>query len=85
MIHLSTNINVRDDFKMKTDKGIGLPLLQIAKDEFDNHIGLSNKVTKDKGYGETFKIYSRTKTVTYKVLVKYLYTDLTLKELIKLK
>ena len=60
-------------------------MLKIAKGEIENYIDVSNKGTKDEGYGEKFRAYSKTKTATFKSLIKHLCIDLIVKEVLKLK
>ena len=53
-IRPSTNTSVWDEFKIKNNR-TKLTLLKIAKGEIENYIDVSNKVTKDEGYGEKFR------------------------------
>ena len=57
-IHPSTKISKEDnEFQIKIDNIINLPLLQIANGTIQNHTDFSNFVRKDKGYGEYFTTY----------------------------
>ena len=56
--HSSTNkLKEDNEFQIKTNSRIDLPLLQIASDAIQNNMDFSNFVTKDKSYGEKFTTY----------------------------
>ena len=58
LIYSSSNKSKEDDeFQIKIDSRINLPLLQITNGIINDHIDFLNFVTKDKGYGEKFRTY----------------------------
>ena len=84
-IYPSTNKSIEDDeFQIKIDSKINLPLLQIANAFIQNHIDFLNFVTKNKGHGEKFTTYEKSKFRKYKKIVNSLFKELKVNDLMKL-
>ena len=83
-IHSSTNKSMEDDeFQIKIDSKINLPLLQIANGVIQNHIDFLNFVTKNKGHSEKFTTYEKLKFRKYKTIVNSLFKELKVNDLMK--
>ena len=75
----------KDEFNIKTNDSLKLPLLQDGKGVIQSHVYFSQKGNYKALYSNKFRTYKRTKRYKYDKLISTIYPYLDPKELYKIK
>ena len=81
----STNNIHKDEFNLKTNESLNLPLLQNGKSVIQNYVDFSKDGNYKLLYGHKFRTYKSTKRSKYAKLIKQFYSNLDPNELYQLK
>ena len=82
--NLTFNKN-KDEFNIKTNDSLKLPLLQDGKGVIQSHVDFSQKGNYKALYSNKFRTYKTTKRYKYDKLISKIYPNLDPKELYKIK
>ena len=75
----------KDEFNIKTNKSVKLPLLQHGKGVIQSHVDFSVKGNYKVLYSKKFRTYKSTKRYKYATLISKIYPNLDPKELYQIK
>ena len=84
MLPSTKNIH-EDEFNIKTNESLKLPVLQNGKGVIQNHVDFSKDGNYKLLYGHKFRTYKSTKRNKYATLINQFYPNLNLNELYQLK